>query len=362
MMIEDGLKNEPNALSKEEAFYYLEKEYFFWQSRRIAPNGLNRYGCDLDEKELNRKIHVSGYRKRTGKKVAYTRENAYNILYWEIWNEPDLDEDDSTNKRNWGGTKAEFFDFYETVAVYLKSCFPHLKIGGPALAYREDWANDFLRAMREKNVPIDFFSWHIYAATPKAVMKKANCIRSLLDENGYKETESILNEWNYLRGWTDEFVYTIEKIHGIKGAAYVASVITESQRSNAVDMLMYYDTRPSAFNGVFDFYTYRPLKTYYVLKWYGEFYSLCNEIRADNLSEDVYLLCGVDSVGKVTALLTYYSDDEEKGIKEISIDFGKQSVYDIFLLDKDNDGELIKTTSDLSFRLNVNSCLKIKEK
>lgn len=80
MMIEDVLKNEPNALSKEEAFYYLEKEYFFWQSRRIAPNGLNRYGCDLGEKELNRKIHVSGYRKRTGKKVAYTRENAYNIL------------------------------------------------------------------------------------------------------------------------------------------------------------------------------------------------------------------------------------------------------------------------------------------
>lgn len=286
----------------------------------------------------------------------------FDMPYWEIWNEPDLDEDDSTNKRNWGGTKAEFFVFYETVAVYLKSCFPHLKIGGPALAYREDWANDFLRAMREKNVPIDFFSWHIYAATPKAVMKKANCIRSLLDENGYKETESILNEWNYLRGWTDEFVYTIEKIHGIKGAAYVASIITESQRSNAVDMLMYYDTRPSAFNGVFDFYTYRPLKTYYVLKWYGEFYSLCNEIRSDNLPENIYLLCGVDSVGKITAVLTYYSDDEENEIKEINIEFGKQSVYDIFLLDKDNDGELIKTTRDLSFRLNVNSCLKIKEK
>ena len=127
-------------------------------------------------------------------------------------------------------------------------------------------------------------------------------------------------------------------------------------------MLMYYDTRPSAFNGVFDFYTYRPLKTYYVIKWYGEFYSLCNEVRAENLPENVYLLCGVDSVGKVTALLTYYSDDEENEIKEINIEFGKQSIYDIFLLDKDNDGELIKTTRNLSFRMNVNSCLKIKEK
>ena len=26
------------------------------------------------------------------------------IEYWEIWNEPDLDADDSTNKRCWGGT------------------------------------------------------------------------------------------------------------------------------------------------------------------------------------------------------------------------------------------------------------------
>ena len=39
-----------------------------------------------------------------------------NIQYWEIWNEPDLDSDDSTNKRTWGGTKAQFFDLYEIAA------------------------------------------------------------------------------------------------------------------------------------------------------------------------------------------------------------------------------------------------------
>ena len=35
-----------------------------------------------------------------------------NIQYWEIWNEPDLDTDDSANKRTRGGTKAQFFDLY----------------------------------------------------------------------------------------------------------------------------------------------------------------------------------------------------------------------------------------------------------
>ena len=64
----------------------------------------------------------------------------YDIEYWEIWNEPDLDADDSQNKRTWGGTRAEYFDLYEIASKHLKSCFPHLKIGGPALAGWEEWA------------------------------------------------------------------------------------------------------------------------------------------------------------------------------------------------------------------------------
>ena len=36
----------------------------------------------------------------------------FNIEYWEIWNEPDLDTDDSTHKRCWGGTAAEFYEFF----------------------------------------------------------------------------------------------------------------------------------------------------------------------------------------------------------------------------------------------------------
>ena len=70
-----------------------------------------------------------------------------NIQYWEIWNEADLDGDDSTNKRTWGGTKAQFFDLYEITAKHLKSCFPQLKIGGPALAGNMDWAESFLQEM-----------------------------------------------------------------------------------------------------------------------------------------------------------------------------------------------------------------------
>ena len=80
LMLEDVLKSFPDRISIKEAFDGLEKEYNFWQSKRSAPNGLNRYGCDLPETELAKKMHVTGYRNRTGQSVEYTVENAYNIL------------------------------------------------------------------------------------------------------------------------------------------------------------------------------------------------------------------------------------------------------------------------------------------
>ena len=70
-----------------------------------------------------------------------------NIQYWEIWNEPDLDDDDSTNKRCWGGTAAQFFELFAITAKHLKACFPHLKIGGPAMANVKpgrEWLENFL--------------------------------------------------------------------------------------------------------------------------------------------------------------------------------------------------------------------------
>ncbi len=284
----------------------------------------------------------------------------HDMPYWEIWNEPDLDRDDSTNKRCWGGTKAEFFDFYEIASRHLKSCFPHLKIGGPALAGNKGWADDFLREMKERNAPLDFFSWHIYGKSPLSVSERAETIRKMLDENGFKDTESILNEWNYVRGWGDEFVYSLKAIHSVKGAAFIMAVISLAQ-SSSIDMLMYYDTRPSVFCGAFDMYTYEKLKGYYPLYWYGMFYDMKNEIRAENEIENIHSLCGIDENGKILCVLTYYTDDDDAGEKSFSVDFGKDGKYEIYLLDEKHDGELTATTSALNFTMEANTCVMIKE-
>lgn len=283
-----------------------------------------------------------------------------NIKYWEIWNEPDLDAEDAEYRRTWTGTKAQFFTLYETAAKHLKKCFPSLKIGGPACCGREEYMEDFLEYMSKNNVPLDFFSWHVYHTDPIEIAKKSERIKNMLVRNGYENTESILNEWNYVKGWKDEFVYTIKQIIGMKGAAFTMAVMSAAQQA-PIDMLMYYDTRPSALCGAFDMYTYEKLKGYYPLKWYGMFYNTESEIKCENEIKDVYSLCGIGKNGKTLTVITYYTDDDNAGEKNFGLDFGKEGKYEIYLLDEEHDAELVNKTSDLTFTLKRNSCVMIKE-
>ncbi|MBR3934105.1 MAG: hypothetical protein IKJ68_09395 [Clostridia bacterium] len=286
--------------------------------------------------------------------------------YWEIWNEPNLDPDDGTNKKCWGGTSAEFFDLYEITAKHLKKCFPHLKIGGPAYAGneplgQEKWADTFLGEMKKRNVPIDFFSWHQYESEPKRIINLGENLKKLLVKHGYDKAESICNEWNYIKDWDVNYTYSMMCIHGLKNASFVTAMMALAQKSS-VDMLMYYDTRPTTFCGVFDLYSYKPLKGYYPFKWYSMFYSLENEVQCENEPKNIYSLCGTDRDGKVLSMITYYTDDDNAPNKEITVDFGKESTYEIYLLDNNHDAELIETTDKLTFDMKVHNCILIKEK
>ena len=53
----------------------------------------------------------------------------------------------------------------------LKSEFPELKIGGPALTALDlDCVRKLLNACREAGVKPDFFSWHSYTADPDGLV------------------------------------------------------------------------------------------------------------------------------------------------------------------------------------------------
>ncbi len=243
----------------------------------------------------------------------------WNIEYWEIWNEPDLDPDDSPNKRCWGGTRAQFFDLYEITAKHLKKCFPSLKIGGPALAHNIEWGEDFLFEMKRRDVPIDFFSWHIYSSTTEKILERARRIRDIMVRSGYGDAESILNEWNYIKGWTEYFTYSIEQIIGYKGAAFFSDVMLKCQNL-PVDMLMYYDARPSVFNGIFSVYVAdKTFKSYESIVQFNELYKLARQVEC--ISDDATLGAVAATDGKSGALMiSYYTDDDsDRTVKTVDI-------------------------------------------
>ncbi len=267
----------------------------------------------------------------------------YNIEYWEIWNEPDLDPDDSTHKRCWGGTAKEFYELYCVAFKHLKSCFPHLKIGGPACAGMSDdkWRNDFFKALKLNEIYPDFFSWHIYSNSVDKICKKIRLARELLDRYGFYKTESILNEWNYVKGWEgEEWIYSLRAEKSLKGAAFIAAVM-ESCQYESLDMLMYYDARPCAMNGMFSTdLVCDKLKGYYPFYMFNQLYKLDNAVEVQSDDSTVYVAAAV-SENEAAVMLTRYSDDDVADI-EVAVDlagFGADAGSEIeyFLLDEHHD-------------------------
>ena len=258
------------------------------------------------------------------------------IEYWEIWNEPDLDADDSDNKRCWGGTKKQFFELYDVAAKHLKTCFPELKIGGPSVAHNMEWAEDFLKQL---DAPLDFFSWHIYADDPKNISERTALVRSLLDRYGFADTESILNEWNYVRGWDgDDWIYSLKAEKGLKGASFIAAAMCLEQYSS-LDMLMYYDARPCGMNGLYNTdFVNECLKGYYPFRMFNELYKLGECVSAQSDCGEIYV-CAAKSDETAAVMLTHFSDDDSTAPKEVTVDLRgfAQADAEIYLLDEEND-------------------------
>lgn len=75
---------------------------------------------------------------------------------FEVWNEPNLDF--------WGGKpkQSTFFELYDHTATAIKKVNDKLLVGGPSTA-QAAWVPAFLAHCKEKNIPVDFVSSHVYA-------------------------------------------------------------------------------------------------------------------------------------------------------------------------------------------------------
>ena len=236
------------------------------------------------------------------------------IEYWEIWNEPDLDQPDDrwkTDPRTWAGTMEQFDELYVVTAKHLKKCFPNLKIGGPAFANPRKYGPDFLDYVKEKGAPLDFFSHHMYHHKPARIVEDVRIIRAMLDEKGFTETESILNEWNYNRGWDKAADFYGRKMRPtVKGAAFVGAVMCACQ-SEPLDMLMYYDLRPNTiWCGPWESHIYNIRPPYWPLYYWAELADYGTQVESGCDTEDIYTCAARSKDGKVRLLIVNYHKDD----------------------------------------------------
>lgn len=282
----------------------------------------------------------------------------FGIKYWEIWNEPDcLNPDGSTPC--WQSTLEHFMELFVTTFKHLKGKFPHLKIGGPALTniWIEENNKIVFDAIKKADITIDFFSYHGYAEEPIEYYDGAVKAYELLKEYGYDgKTELNLNEWNYIHGWLgDEFIYSLKSIMGLKGAAFTASAFCAGQRS-PLDMMMYYDARPSSFNGMFAAYTVEPLKGYYPFVAFNNLYKMEQSVESESDNKNLYITAAKGNE-KTGAMVSYFVDDDNAPSEKLSLEIKnmpfEKATVSYYLLDKDHDLELIRKETVSSKDVNL---------
>jgi beta-xylosidase len=280
----------------------------------------------------------------------------YNIRYWEVWNEPENQPD------MWTGTDEQYFALYEVTAKAIKAHWPDLKVGGPSLGYTGEFkdgqfkAGDFLlrflRHCRDRQVPLDFFSWHRYANDPSDYARRARALRQLLDEHGFTKTESHFNEWNYLPNedwrpmmkegqglmreqWSAE-------IGGPKGAAFAAWALISLQDA-PVDAANFYTADIQMFgmfnlNGV-------PRKNFYAFKAFHTLLDTPRRVKTPPCEAGQIAVCAGLNSGNTRAAILLSNFSTSDGTSDLvvrGLPWSAQTGVELYLVDGSHDFQLAR--------------------
>lgn len=268
------------------------------------------------------------------------------VDYWEIWNEPD------TGPLMWSGTFEQYLDMYAIASKAFKTYNLDLKVGGFAAAYPNgECVPRFLEFCRKNQLPLDFFSWHTYAGNPSDFQQNVPNVRKLLDEYGFVNTESHLNEWNYVTSdWGPVFTPGYEFVRkeafdrqkNEEGACFCAASLICFQNL-PVNVANYYDGQPSAlYCGLFDYYGV-PQKTFYAFKAFRKM--IDHPVRMDVSSDEsdgLFALAGKNpETNQIAVLISNFG----QGFGFHSIDIqglaeGVSKDCRIYLVDHDHNLEM----------------------
>ena len=277
------------------------------------------------------------------------------IEYWEIWNEPDgrnnmwsfnggYDDGDPVNNRN-VERRDLFVKFFVKVLKRLKSEFPDVKIGGPALCYmKEDWLRPILKACKAEGVAPDFVSWHYYGNDPDRMFAMADEADKICKEEGFPNLEFIMNEWHFLckGGWgRDAKCRAPDNMNDINSACYSLTVLSRFQTSRYDQAYFYGCSIFSSWWGfVYKHYGESVLnKNFYAMKAFGE-------IKKDSAD-----ICASASTDKDVTVLATKSADGKKAFLLVTDYYGRSMSIPVTV--KGAEGAKKVTARVLSFEKNL---------
>ncbi|MBO5412455.1 MAG: hypothetical protein J6A38_05185 [Clostridia bacterium] len=296
----------------------------------------------------------------------------FHITYWEIWNEPENGV--FGDNQMWTGTDEQYYELYTVTSKHLKSCFGNsIKVGGYAASgfygiyyhpekygvnvptrphderyekdmHRVDFLLGFLEYIKKENAPLDFFSWHSYSK-PEKTRICCDWLHRTLEEYGYGDVETHLNEWNSNPG--------VEQVGSSYSSASAAEMFCVMHQSK-VHSLYYYDAKitSGAYQGLFNAYTKKPVSTYYVFYAYGEMYTLKNQVECISSEERVYALAASNE-DKQAVFITNVSGEDK------TLEIPACKGMSVYVIDADN--FLTKTEYDpTNFVLKNNQVAYIK--
>ena len=274
----------------------------------------------------------------------------YDMKYWEIWNEPE------GRINMWTGTDEQFAKFFAIVLKRLKTEFPELKIGGPAhCTFRADLI-DMLKAECDKlDVKPDFYSYHMYGNeldTPKYL---GNAPREYLDKIGWTETETVLNEWHFIRAWSGVHSNITEESYrrsvegkdglmGINSAAFNIATFCIWQDSK-LDSAYYYGCGTGSWGITYP--STRWNKNYYSLLMMRDMvYDFPNKAAVSGGGETQRALAAVSDDGKQAAVLIGDLCGSSMDITVEIKGFGFASSVTCMILDDARNNEIVECKPD----------------
>ena len=238
------------------------------------------------------------------------------IEYWEIWNEPDIGP-------CWTGTQEQFIELYAAAAPIIKRDHPDVRVGGCAFALPlGGLAEKWLAAVKERGLPMDFFSWHLYPCVPRQVAELSAEVEALLAKYGFGDVEIIFDEWNYVCSWEENLQLCYDLHKEPFECAFMAAVMTVLQNSR-VSKAMYYDVQMlmnGSWNGVFRTMpenahaaSHRPGRCpgYYALRYWNDLKQLGVQVKTETDCPDLFVTAAKGEDGRIAALVSYFNDDAQ---------------------------------------------------